>query len=294
MENGPLEINKAHISPEPIVNSEDDCLNCGDVIIKKYCGNCGQKKYDSSDKKISHLLEETSHSLTHFDGTFWTNLKTILLHPGKFSQEYCGGRKKKYYPPIAFFAILVILYLLFPMFEGLNMQLKYFRSNGLFDAYYNSKMDEMLTARSVSFEELSEQFHHLGEKTAKFLIITLIPVMAAFTILVTYRRRKYFYDHFIFATEALSFFILVFYLFVAFIFYTIRYFGYSLNYFSDAVISISLSTGFLVYVTIAARRFFAYKPLRAFGFSIVFVLFYLFYFQFIYKFFLFYIVMKIL
>src|SRR5687768_6645997 len=99
------------------------CKNCGNHFSGKFCNNCGEKVITGHDKSVLHLVDEGFHFLTHFEGKFFTTLRTMFSKPGLLSLDYCNGIRKRYYKPVSFFLLLVILYLLFPMFQGLNMTL---------------------------------------------------------------------------------------------------------------------------------------------------------------------------
>ena len=58
-------------------------------------------------------------------GTFFNTLKKIFTKPGQLSVDYCNGKRKTYFKPLSLFLLLVVVYLLFPVFEGLNMKLYY-------------------------------------------------------------------------------------------------------------------------------------------------------------------------
>ena len=270
------------------MTEEQVCRNCGNNFSGKYCNICGQKVFHPKDKRLVHLFEETVHFLTHFEGSFLTNLKTIIRHPGKFSDDYCNGRRKRYYKPISFFLILVILYLLFPVFEGLNMQLQYFRSNGLFNTYYNGKITAVMSEKGMTFDELSAAFHQRGERIAKFLLFSIIPVMAVVSKLLTYKIKRFYYDHFIFSTEVLSFFILWAFLFLPLLMIIVKFLtGWNL-FTGEQLLGVIILTVFLIYMVIAAKQFFHFGWWKSIAYNIVWIAFFTFYMQFIYKFILFY------
>src|SRR5688500_3391743 len=110
----------------------NNCKNCNHSFTGKYCNVCGEKVYSGHDKEIKHVFEEAFHFLTHFEGKFLTTIKTIFTNPGMLSLDYCNGIRKKYFKPISLFLMIVILYLLFPLFEGLNMRLQYHQSQSLY------------------------------------------------------------------------------------------------------------------------------------------------------------------
>ena len=154
------------------------CKNCRNKFSGKYCNQCGEKVYTEHDKSIGHLLEEGLHFVTHFEGKFFLTLKTILLRPGKLSQEYCDGIRKKYFKPLSFFLLLVILYLLFPLLKGLNMELEDHMNNWYYSGYASQKIDETMRIKGWNLAQTTEKFEVASGKVSKFLLFIIIPFMA--------------------------------------------------------------------------------------------------------------------
>ena len=194
------------------------CKNCENQFTGKFCNQCGEKVYLEKDKHISHLFEEVVHFFTHFEGTFFTTLKTFFKHPGKLSADYCSGIRKKYFKPISFFLLLVFLYLLFPKFKGLNMTA---------DTYMNKEFGfswvsiPVLRAKmikySVSESEIKKRYDEISSKVSKFSLILLIPLGAIVLAGLFINKRRPFFDHFILSAELASFYILIIYLITPFI-----------------------------------------------------------------------------
>src|SRR5689334_1275203 len=99
-----------------------NCKNCGHSFSGKYCNNCGEKVYTEHDRTFMHFVEEGMHFITHLDGTLINTIRTMFKSPGKLSVDYCAGKRKTYFKPLSFFLLLVVIYLLFPFFQALNMR----------------------------------------------------------------------------------------------------------------------------------------------------------------------------
>lgn len=187
------------------------CSNCGYVFADKYCNHCGQKHYTEKDKTVKHFLEETVHFFTHFDGSFFTTLKTVLLKPGKLSQDYATGRRKPYYKPISFFLLVVVIYLLFPIFAGLNMAMSNYVSIPYTGNIIRTQIEHKLKHSDVSEEALSERFHKVSVKTSKILLLLMIPLTTLAIFLLYFYYRRPLFDYLILSTEINIFFILFFF-----------------------------------------------------------------------------------
>ena len=184
------------------------CKNCHHEFSGSYCNNCGQKFFDENHKKVSHLFEEVIHFFTHFEGSFFTTLKTFLTAPGKTSVDVCNGIRKKYFKPVPFFLLFVVLYLLFPKFQGLNMKFStYVRKDYNTSWYARPVAKKKIDALQIDANELAHRYDKKSSYFAKPLLFLLIPFTALILSLLFNSNRKYFFDHFVLATELNTYFI---------------------------------------------------------------------------------------
>ena len=193
------------------------CTNCGNTFQGRFCNLCGQKVFSVKDKKLSHILNETFHFLTHFEGKFLKTMRTVLASPGKLSRDYCAGIRQRYYKPISFFLLLIIIYLIFPFMEGLNMRLEYYRGVDGMGEMISQQIDAKMAASQMTEQELAKIFRSKSEKTAKILLLILIPLCALALKLLFFRSRKTAYDYMILATEINIFVLLVFFTLLPFV-----------------------------------------------------------------------------
>ena len=263
------------------------CKNCGNNFTGKYCNNCGEKIYHEQDKNVWHLLGEAFHFTTHFEGTFFNTLKAILGSPGKLSLDYCNGIRKKYFKPISFFLLLVVVYLLFPVFEGLNQHLQYYVRNDLYGGYAMKKVVDVMQSKDLSEAEISELFHRKAEKVSKFLFIIIIPIMAFLSWLPHFNKRKLFFDHFIFNIEETSFLILWGFLILPLIYFFLNTIGLGGIVYSELLTAASVFGVFIVHVFFAAKKFFYFKWYYSLLFAIGYSFFLGLVINYLYKFILF-------
>ena len=269
-------------------NTLVSCKNCKNSFKGKFCNNCGEKMYTEKDRSVLLLLSQGLHFITHLEGTFFNTIKAIITRPGKFSLDYCEGVRKKYFKPLGFFLMLVIIYLLFPFYQGLNMNLYSHTHHDVYGSYAMRKTIELMQAKHLSDGEIGQTFHHASEKISKFLLFIIIPFMALFSWLMGFKKRKYYFDNFIFCTEAVSFFILWGALLLPLIDATIRKF-FSVVLFSDPQTGIIVISVLAIYLMIASKRFFKFKWWYNILYSVLFSLVLAFFIQFLYNFILFYI-----
>jgi hypothetical protein len=281
-----------HYFHDPVMQSNlITCRNCGNRFIGKYCNDCGEKVYSEHDRHVSHFFEEGLHFITHFEGKLFKTIRTIFTRPGKLSEDYCTGVRKSYFKPLSLFLLLVVVYLLFPKFEGLNMQLGYHKINNYYGSYATRKTAEVQKTTGMNDMQFSEAFHRKSEKVSKFMLVIILPLCALFFWVMTFRKRKYFFDQMVLSTEVNSFFLLWGYLLLPLLLMAAGWIAYLLH--KDEIIIKDDTSGIMVYALVctyagmAARRFYKLKTWQSILFGISFFLIHYIVVHIVYKFLLF-------
>ena len=238
------------------------CKACGNRFTGKYCNACGEKVFDEGSKSLAHLGEEAFHFITHFEGTFFTTLKAVFTKPGQLSLDYCNGIRKKYFKPVPFFLFMVVLYLLFPRFQGLNMRLETYLNKDF--SYYPLAAplaQKKIAAFDGNFQEMAKQYNSKSAKVAKPLIFIMIPLTGLLLFVLFGRRRRYYFDHVILATEFNAFYIAFNFLLIPFLMVVVsKWMALSDSLFEDEgpvwLLAILYTAA---YVVVAFRRFYSIK-----------------------------------
>jgi hypothetical protein len=274
-----------------MIAKQNTCKNCRNIFIGKYCNLCGEKVYTEHDKSIKHLVEEGAHFITHFEGTFLVTLKTILTQPGQLSLDYCNGIRKKYFKPLPFFLMLIVLYLIFPIFEGLNMGLENHIGNRFYGDYAANEINHIMSKKNWTMEETAVKFHAVSEKVSKFLLFIIIPVMSLLSWPLLHKKRKLYFDHFIFATETASFFLLWGFLLLPLLLVLflkiVVTLGGNFVFGDEAVTAFLLLLPFFFYVWKAFKRFYQLSNVSAFLYALLYTIVFILFVLVVYKFLLF-------
>jgi hypothetical protein len=278
-------------------NITHTCKNCHKQFVGKYCNYCGEKLYSEHDRSFSHFIHEGLHFITHFEGTFFTTIKYIFTRPGKLSADYCYGIRKPLFKPLSLFLLLCIIYLLFPVFEGLNMRLYYHVNANVYGDYARSEVIEVMKQHQWSDAQMAKAFHEQSTKVSKFLLLVLLPLTALFFWAFTFKKRGYFFDQMVFATEINSVYLIwgfmVLPLLLTLFHLVYKAITHRIFPFTDSGVGVIMYGLLLVYVVLAGRRFYKVKT----GYAVLIAV--LFYFahniivQLIYKFILFVISIKL-
>lgn len=262
------------------------CKNCSKQFEGNFCSFCGQKKYADKDKSLGHIFEEALHFLTHFEGSFFTSIKTILFHPGKLSIEYCAGIRKKYYKPISLFFMVVIIYLLNPMYSGLNQEYRYFKDNNVYGSLAKAAIDKKLSKSLMNESDLIIEYSQKSKSLSKVLLFIFIISSSFFLFLLYYKQRKWLFDHIILATEINTIFILlIFILFPLVMLFIGTIFQIEEDVLSDEFFALISFIAFFTYNSIAFKTMFNESKiktvLKSFAFTILHTLFFIFIYRFI-------------
>jgi hypothetical protein len=234
------------------------CKSCGHFFSGKFCNKCGEKVYTEHDRKLSHFFEEGVHFITHFDGTLFRTLKVIFTKPGMLSADYCNGVRKKYFKPLSFFILLVVLYLIFPYLEGLNMRLKYYPYQDYYGDFAAQKIQDAMASSGLSEAALAAKFHAKGEKMSKFLLLTIIPFTAIFFYALGFWKRRYFFDQMVFSAEINAFYLLWGFLLLPLLLKVTGWIAGPGFFVGDELLGIIIYTVVCIYTCIAARRFYGF------------------------------------
>ena len=85
----------------------DACENCDAALQGPYCHLCGQHGHNPL-KSFRHAIEDVFESFWHVDGRIFRTLRDLLL-PWRIINNYLGGQRVRYIPPLRIFVILSLL-----------------------------------------------------------------------------------------------------------------------------------------------------------------------------------------
>lgn len=99
---------------------EKNCLNCGAIVIGRYCHVCGQENIETKESFWS-LTKHFVFDIFHFDGKFFHTLKYIFVKPGLVAREYCLGKRMSFLHPIRMYLFTsAIFFLVFALMNNIN------------------------------------------------------------------------------------------------------------------------------------------------------------------------------
>ncbi|PBJ11930.1 DUF3667 domain-containing protein [Flavobacterium sp. ACN6] len=84
----------------------NNCLNCNNVIVDKFCSNCSQST-STHRFSLPHVLQhDFIHGIFHFDTGFFYTIKELFTRPGHSIREYVQGKRVKHFN---YFSTIILL-----------------------------------------------------------------------------------------------------------------------------------------------------------------------------------------
>jgi hypothetical protein len=243
------------------------CKNCGNQFKGKFCNNCGEKVYTEHDKSFKHFIEEGFHFLTHFDSKFFKSWWLVMTKPGYVSSQISHGIRKPYFKPFSIFLLGVVLYLIFPIFPGLNVPMKE-HVNGKYKAISAPLAARKIRSKNISLDALAKEFDEKSPKFAKVLLLVIVPLSAFGLQLMFMSKHRYYFDHLLVASEINTFY-LYFHFFIVPLILTViilllSVFGYRGHVsIGDGILKPVYLCVTCAYCTAIFRRFYNQKTWRA-------------------------------
>src|ERR671912_241077 len=91
-----------------IYRSETNCLNCGAVVERKFCGECGQENIQIHDN-FFHMTGHFIADYLHYDSKFFRSLRLLIFRPGYLTKQYLDGKRTRFIHPLRLFFFLTII-----------------------------------------------------------------------------------------------------------------------------------------------------------------------------------------
>jgi hypothetical protein len=270
------------------------CKNCGNSFQGKFCNQCGEKVYGNKDRSVIHLFGEVFHFITHFEGKFFTTLRTIVTRPGKMALDFTNGIRRKYFKPVSFFLLIVIIYLLSNLFSGLNMSFSvYLNPEYRYRTLALPVVKQKLRSHPLTADQLANKYNAKSPVFAKLLLFLLIPLSAMVIYLLYIRSAKYFFDHLVFSVEIMSMYLVIWWLLFPAIILSVMYLIPSIRPFihDDSWVYKVLAIFLGSYFFIAFRNFYREKIWLTLLKTLIFLATFVLVILFIYRIILFYTVM---
>ena len=172
------------------------------------------------------------------------------------------------------FLISIVIYLLVPLLQGMNLPYEgHMANNREMHIGYSARMArQKMVNKHITEATLAERFNHTSPKVAKLMLLLLLPLSALSLSLLFRKKRKYFFDHFILATEFNTFSHARFFYCPSGIIILLNSFGYFHIEYGDSPFFLSIEAFWILMVLVRSfKRFYGATYLEGFIKSLLFL-----------------------
>jgi hypothetical protein len=155
------------------------CLNCSELISKKFCPNCGQKT-DTHRITLKHFLfHDIIHGVWHLEKGILFTIKEALIRPGKAALDYISGKRIRYYN--VFYLILLVI--------GLGAFINSMESKAIlnYTSYLETPTDSVENDIVINFIT----------NYAKLFLLLAIPIFAFNSYIIFNKKKLNYSEHII-------------------------------------------------------------------------------------------------
>lgn len=200
------------------------CKSCNNQFTGTYCNVCGEKVINHDDRKLKYFLGDLLNALTFADSKLWRTLKSILITPGKFSNDFVEGKRNRYMKPVSIFFLANLLYFLLPTFNtfnsNLNLQMTDFWHSNLAKEMVNHE----LTKSGIDLQEYSNSYNKKTAELSKLFLIIMAGLLALFSYPIHLgSNKKLLADHLVLGLETMVFILLFCIMFLSYMLSLLSY-----------------------------------------------------------------------
>lgn len=187
------------------------CPNCGAAGFAKYCAQCGEKRLEREEWKLSSAVGAVVSEITDLERSkLWRTLRKLILRPGELTAEYWRGRRQPYVGPIKlylfFFALNLILYSAYRPTAVVDIEaMVAVDRSGAFEEIISRTAENRGVPRAVVVAEINSRWQSYVSLTQ-----LLGPAFLALALrALLFRSGRFYAEHLIFGLHASAFAILL-------------------------------------------------------------------------------------
>lgn len=178
----------------------DKCPNCNNELTGNFCSNCGQKRYEFNDRKVSTFVKNFFEESFSFDSKFIKTLKHLLINPGFLTHEYIIGRVNSYVTPLKLYLFVSVVFFFISSLVSPD------ELSSLEDDFGAKDLVENITAeKEISREVFETRFNsELQGKLPLYFLVLVVLFSLPLKIIYIHTKRPYV-EHLVFSMHFFSF-----------------------------------------------------------------------------------------
>ena len=184
---------------------ENNCPSCQSPFLGKFCNNCGEKKIESSDFTITHIIGEGFSFFTNLDSKLYQTITGLLFKPGFLTKAYIDGRRTKYMKPFQIFILSSILFFIFLS----HIDIFLVPAKWFFEEHNADIVSQLMEEKNVSRDMIAQIYDAKVANNSKIYVFILIPFLALLLYLFSRKQMPEFGKQLIHSVHIISFFMVV-------------------------------------------------------------------------------------
>ena len=243
-----------------LLSGVDRCVSCEAPLSGAYCAQCGERRPDRSQLKISTFLHRTFEEVADLEHSkLIRTLRLLFLRPGYLTTEFVRGAVKPYIGPVKLyvtaFALSVFLYSIYRPAALYDVRSFIARDPG-----WHKRITAIAQKRHATEEQMLFEVNARWQKYLYLSEIVYPVALATGLALLFVRPRRFYVEHLIFALHTLAFT----YLMGVIVWPIYAIFGLRVASVFTIVSSLSLIWS-LTYIFLAVRRVYEQKWAKSAG-----------------------------
>ncbi len=188
--------------------SQIHCLNCGTPVSNSYCHNCGQRVRDNLDRSLGKLLGEFLGNIFFLDNRFFVSVIYLIRFPARMTVEFLGGKRKKFISPVTLFLFFNLIYFFVNPLTDYSLSLEDQLYWQPYSQWTKAWVDVKFEEEGLNLQDYAITYQNMSDQISKSVMIINIPIIALFVYLITFKKRRYYFDNLIYSFHFFSFYML--------------------------------------------------------------------------------------
>lgn len=181
------------------------CLNCSATVKGEFCHQCGQSVRDNEDRSISRLLADFLGNVFFLDNRFLLSVWYLFRFPSRMTVEFLEGKRKKFISPVTLFLFLNLIYFFVSPLTDYSIPLEDQNSQP-YGKWVSEWVNLKLQNDGLNERAYRSIYQNASDTISKSIMIINVPMIAVLVYLMSFKKRRFYYDSLIFSFHFFSLF----------------------------------------------------------------------------------------
>ncbi|MCK6447465.1 MAG: DUF3667 domain-containing protein [Planctomycetes bacterium] len=189
---------------------DSTCPTCGAPVERRFCPECGEKRFDARDLSLAATLAHFVEAFTSLDGKVLASLKAFVV-PGRLTQELLRGARVRYLKPIQLFLLVNVVYFFVQPYTGwntFNTSYELQVTKQVYSRWAQPRAEARRAELGLDAKTFAERFDGLSSTLARSLVVLFVLWFAVWIAIVCARIGVPWGAHVSLGTELASFMLL--------------------------------------------------------------------------------------